>query len=439
MTTKKIRPRVRDGILRALSAGVVPVQGLQFIQVGRAPEIKAMIRSVEAVADGSSVFKLIVGDYGAGKTFFLHLVRQVAFEHKLVTVHADFSPERRLVASGGQARSLYSELISNMATRNRPEGNALSGIIEMFVAQAIKDAEEKAVSADQVIEERLSSLQDLVAGWDFARVVASFCRGHEQGNESLKAAALRWLRGEFTTKTEARKELDVRTIIDDSNIYDALKLMTRFVTMAGYGGVFVMLDEAVNLFKIANSQSRTTNYEMILRILNDTLQSGAGAQNLGVLIGITPEALFDPRRGLCSYDALASRLAPNRFAEQSGLVDFNQPSIHLQNLTPEELFLLLGNIRNVFAGGDSDQYLIDDEGLKAFMNHCQKTIGAAYFKTPRETVRGFVNLLSMLEQYPAKHWRDFIEQVRIKEDRPSEHDIHDASESNMGGLENFKL
>ena len=163
MTAKKIRPRVRDSILRALSAGVVPAQGLQFIQVGRAPEIKAMLRSVEAVADGSSVFKLVVGDYGAGKTFFLHLVRQIAFEHKLVTVHADFSPERRLVASGGQARSLYSELISNMATRNRPEGNALSGIIEMFVAQAIKDAEAKGASADRLIEERLSSLQDLVA------------------------------------------------------------------------------------------------------------------------------------------------------------------------------------------------------------------------------------------------------------------------------------
>lgn len=439
MSEIKIRPRVRDGVIRALSAGVVPAQGLQYIQVGRAPEIKAMIRSVEAVADGSAVFKLVVGDYGAGKTFFLHLVRQLSFEHKLVTVHADFSPERRLVASAGQARALYSELITNMATRNRPEGNALPGILEVFVSQAIKDANQSGRSSVEMIEERLSVLQDLVAGWDFAQVIAAYCRGHEQGNEHLKASAIRWLRGEFTTKTEARNELSVRTIIDDTNIYDAIKLMTRFITLAGYSGLFVILDEAVNLFKIANTQSRTANYEMVLKILNDTLQSGSGAQHLGVLIGVTPEALFDPRRGLCSYQALASRLAPNQFAEKSGLVDFNQPSIHLQNLTPEELFLLLCNIRNVFAGGETNQVLIDDEGLKSFMNHCQKTIGSAYFKTPRETVRGFVNLLSMLDQYPDKHWRDFIEQIQIAEDRPSDDLITDDAAGAPGGLADFRL
>lgn len=437
MSITKIRPRIKDGILRALSAGVVPAQGLQYIQVGRAPEIKAMIKSIEAVADGASVFKLIVGDYGAGKTFFLHLVRQLAFEHKLVTVHADFSPERRLVASGGQARNLYAELISNMATRNRPEGSALSAIIDMFVGQALKDAAKEGVSADSLIEKRLAPLQELVAGWDFAKVIGLYCSAHETGNDHLKQSSLRWLKGEYTTKTEARKDLEVvRTIIDDNMVYDAIKLMARFVTLAGHGGLFVMLDEAVNLFKIANTQSRTSNYELVLTILNDTLQSSSGTQNLGVLMGITPEALFDPRRGFCSYDALASRLSPNRFAEQAGLVDFNQPTTHLQNLTPEELFLLLGNIRNVFAGGDPSGHLIDDEGLKAFMIHCQQTIGSAYFKTPRETVRGFVNLLSMLDQYPDKQWKDFIEQISINDDvDPSS--VDGAGDSD--GLVNFKL
>ena len=436
MSTRKIRPRERNSIVQALSAGVVPTQGLQHIQVGRVQEIKAMVRSVEAVADSSSAFKLVVGDYGAGKTFFLHLVRQIALKSNIVTVHADFSPERRLVSSRGQARNLYSELVSNMATRSRPDGNALAGIIEGFVSQAIKDGKGGGQPAEQVIEERLSSLQNLVAGWDFARVMGSYCRGHEQADDILKQAALRWLRGEFTTKTEARKKLDVRTIIDDSNIYDALKLMTRFVALAGYSGLFVMLDEAVNLFKVANTQARTTNYEMILRILNDTLQSGAGAQNLGVLLGITPEALFDPRRGLCSYDALASRLQPNQFAKQSGLVDFNQPSIHLQNLTPEELLLLLKNVRNIYAGGEKDAYLIEDEGLTAFMAHCRKRIGAAYFQTPRETIRSFVNLLSMLEQYPNKRWNDFIEKIEIQEDRPPEFGDADGAAADLA---NFKL
>lgn len=430
---KTIRPRVREAIIRALSAGVVPSQGLQHIQVGRLPEIEAMIRSVRSISDGASIFKVVMGDYGAGKTFFLHLVRQLAFEHKLVTVHADFSPERRLVATGGKARNLYSELISNMATRSRPEGNALAGILESFVAKASKEALSQGQTPLAVIEKQLEGLQEMVAGWDFAHVVASYCKGHEQSNDGLKQAALRWLKGEFTTKNEARRDLGVRTIIDDNSIYDAVKLMCRFVVLAGYSGLFVMLDEAVNLFKITNQQARTSNYEMILRILNDTLQSEA-TKHLGVLFGFTPEAVLDSRRGLCSYEALASRLTPNRYAAKTGLIDFNQPTITLMNLTPEELFLLLSNIRNVFAGGDSQAYLIDEDGMKGFMEHCSKMLGANYFNTPRESVRGFVNLLSMLEQYPEKGWRDFLENISLEkngadteqksgEDSSDDHDL----------------
>lgn len=434
MSEIQIRPRVRAAIIQALSAGVVPGQGLQYIQVGRHPEIKAMINAIDTVADGGSTFKLIVGDYGAGKTFFLHLVRKICFEKKLVTLHADFSPERRLVASSGEARNFYSELIANMSTRSRPDGNALSGVIEAFITDANTQAEKSGEATMKVIETRLEKLNDLVSGYDFSKVVLAYCQGHQEANDELKQNAIRWLRGEFTTKIEARKHLDVRTIIDDSMVYDALKLMKTFVRLAGYSGLLIVMDEAVNLFKIVNSQSRTSNYEMVLRMLNDTLQSGSGAEGLAILIGVTPEAVFDPRRGICSYDALASRLAPNKYAERSGLVDMNQPSIHLQCLTPEELFLLLGNIRSVFASSATSCNLIDDDGLKAFMEHCNKAVGAAYFKTPRETVRAFVNLQSMLEQYPEKTWEEFIGDIAISED---------VDESKGGAdedsLENFKL
>lgn len=416
MAELKIRPKIRDGIITALSAGVVPGNGLQYIQVGRAAEVKTILKSLESIADGGSAFKLVIGDYGAGKTFFLHLVRKLAFEKKMVTVHADFSPERRLVASGGQARALYSELIASLSSRTRPDGNGLSGVIEAFITSAMKDAEEQGVSAIELIDARLEPLQDMVAGWDFAKVVGTYCKAHQESNDELKQSAVRWLRGEYSTKVEARKTLDVRTIIDDTMVYDALKLMKSFIRIAGYEGMLVILDEAVNLFKITHTQSRTSNYEMVLRILNDTLQQGGGAEGLGVVMGFTPESVFDPRRGLCSYDALSSRLAPNSFAKKAGLIDMNQPTIHLQSLTPEELYLLLINIQKVFESSSEGRQLIDEAGVHAFMDHCNQTIGSAYFKTPRETVRAFVNLMSMLDMYEDKHWRDFIGEIKLKED-----------------------
>jgi len=412
--TSRIKPKDRDAIFQSLRAGVVPRTGQQHIQVGRVEEVKALLCDIERLADGGSAMRFIIGEYGSGKTFFLHLIRSIALEKKLVAVHADLTPDRRLHATGGQARTLYAELMRNLATRAKPEGGALASVVERFVSSALNDARAKKVSPEAVIRERLASLSEMVGGYDFAEVIAAYWRGHDSGNEDLKSAAVRWLRGEFSTRTDARAALGVRTIVDDANVYDHLKLMGRLVRLAGYGGLLVCLDELVNLYKLANSQARNGNYEQILRILNDSLQGTA--VGLGFLLGGTPEFLFDTRRGLYSYQALQSRLAENTFAV-GGLVDYTGPVLRLANLTQEDLFVLLQKLRHVYAGGDPAAYLLPDEGLMAFMAHCSKRIGEAYFRTPRTTITAFVNLLAVLDQNRQVSWQDLIGQVEVVPDR----------------------
>jgi hypothetical protein len=254
----------------------------------------------------------------------------------------------------------------------------------------------------------------MVNGYDFAAVIAAYWRGFEQGNEQLKADAIRWLRGEFTTKTEARAALGVRTIVDDASFYDQLKLMGRFVRLAGFSGLLICLDEMVNLYKLANTQARNANYEQILRILNDSLQGST--EGLGFILGGTPEFLLDTRRGLYSYPALQSRLAENNFAK-NGYVDFSGPVIRLTRLTPEDFFVLLDKIRHVYAYGDSAKYLLPDEALHAFMSHCHKRIGEAYFQTPRNTITAFINLLAVLEQNLTADWHELLGAVNIAADK----------------------
>ena len=261
-----IRTKDRDALIQSLRAGVVPRVGQHLIQVGRVGELDALLKDVDRLADGGSAFRVVIGEYGAGKTFFLNLVRAIAMERKLVTMHADLNPDRRLHASGGQARSLYAELAKNMSTRTKPDGGALQGIVEKFISQAKAEAKTSGESTENVIQSRLNELTEMVNGYDFAHVIAAYCRGFDEGNEQLKADAIRWLRGEFTTKTDARAALGVRTIIDDASIYDQLKLFSRFVRLAGYAGLMVCLDELVNLYKLANTQARNANYEQILRI-----------------------------------------------------------------------------------------------------------------------------------------------------------------------------
>ncbi|MCG9892050.1 MAG: ATP-binding protein [Thermosynechococcaceae cyanobacterium MS004] len=411
VTAIPVKAKEREAIIQPLRAGVVPRKGLHLIQVGRAGELAALIQDVQRIHEGGAAIRFVIGEYGSGKTFFLSLVRSIALQEKLVTAHADLTPDRRLHATGGQARSLYTELMRNLSTRAKPDGGALASVVERFVTSAITEGRDRSLSPEAIIRERLAHLSEMVGGYDFAEVIAAYWRGHDTSDEALKTSAVRWLRGEFSSKLEARQALGVRTIVDDTNVYDQLKLLAQLVRLAGYGGLLICFDELVNLYKLSNTQARKSNYEQILRILNDILQGTA--VGLGILLGGTPEFLTDTRRGLYSYPALQSRLTLNTFAV-NGLVDYSGPVLRLTNLSPEDLYVLLCNIRHVYSSGEPARYLMQDAGIQQFMAHCSQRIGDAYFRTPRNTITAFVNLLAVLDQNPQVQLSDLITQIQIQ-------------------------
>ena len=432
MQRPQIKPRERDTIIQALKAGVVPKLGLRHLQVGRAQEIEQLVQDIDRIGDGGSSIRFIIGEYGSGKTFFLNLVRIIAIEKGMVVLSADLAPDRRIHATAGQARSLYAELTRNASTRSKPNGGAVASIVERFVTQAIRTAEGNGNSPQFVIREKLEHLEELAGGYDFATVVGRYWEGYDTGDEDLKSASIRWLRGEFSTRTDARKSLGVRTIVDDANVYDKLKLLALFVRESGYKGLVISLDELVNLYKLSSVKARNSNYEQILRILNDVLQGNAN--NIGFILGGTPEFLMDTRRGLYSYEALQTRLAENTFAID-GIVDNSGPVIRLANLTPEDLFVLLTNIREVMSNNKTN---IPDEALTEFMKHCSKRIGEAYFRTPRNTVKAFVDLLSILDQNPSLDWQSLLGTVSI--DKDGGEDLSDISDEETNDeLTSFKL
>lgn len=416
MQTLTLRPRERDALIQSLRAGVTPLLGAKYIQVGRDAEIAALEKNLDRIADGGSAFRLVIGEYGSGKTFFMNLVRGAAMERQLVVAHADLNPSRRLQSSGGEARSLYAELMKNMATRTKPDGGALQTVVEKFITTALAEARKAGSKPEDIIHECLGSLSELVMGYDFATVIAAYWRAYENDDDTLKDNAIRWLRGEFTAKSDARRALGVREIIGDAAFYDQLKLIARFCRLAGYKGLLICLDELVNLYKLANAQARNGNYEQILRILND-LEQGS-AEGLGFVLGGTPEFLMDSRRGLFSYPALQSRLADNPFA-RNDLVDMSGPVLRLGNLGREQFIALLGKLDIAFRSGQVDQTPLPDEALAAFMRHCEQRIGEATFRTPRTTITAFIGLLAVLEQNPGVEWQKLLQQTKIVPDAPA--------------------
>jgi hypothetical protein len=299
----------------------------------------------------------------------------------------------------------------NLSTRSRPEGNALQNVVERWVGEVDHEVRSQGGGSEEDVkrefEERLRPLQDLVSGFDFVNVVAKYYEGYLAENEELQSNALRWLRAEYTTKTEARQDLGVRNIIDDAGFYDYLKLFAGFVRIAGYSGLLINIDELVVLsHRLANTAARTRNYEAVLRIINDCLQGRA--EGLAFMFAGTDDCLEDPRRGLYSYEALATRLAPSRYAT-AGMQDYSSPVIKLQNLSPEDCYVLLTNIRHVHCGEEGAEKLIPDEGIVAYLQYCNERMGAAYFQTPRDTVKDFINLLNMLAQDESRSWRDLLQ------------------------------
>jgi hypothetical protein len=411
----EIKRRERDAVIQSLQTGQVPRMGLHLIQVGRKLEVSALLKDLERIEEGGAAFRIVVGRFGSGKSFFLNLIRFFALQKRMVVLQADISMERRLHATGGESRALYSELVNNLATKTKPEGGALRNVCEGWISSikyAVTSAGGDEAAVKRRIYEDLRSLQDHVGGFELAQALEKYYEGHLAGNDTLQGCALRWLRGEYTTKTEARQDLGVRRIIDDESFYDSLKLLAAFVVKAGYAGLLVNLDELVVLsHRLPSSRARESNYEAILTILNDCFQGSVA--NLGFLMAGTDDFLEDKRRGLYSHDALRSRLMENRFATE-GIVDFSGPLLRLQNLTPEDLFVLLQRIRDVYAFGDPAKYTLPDEALLAVLKKASENLGADYFKTPRELIRSFVGLLNVLEQNPGKRWTDFLDGAIVK-------------------------
>lgn len=441
-----ITKREAKTILTSLSAGVVPRTGLRHISVGRLSEVAALKSDLDHNREGGATVRFVIGRFGSGKSFLLQLMRTYALESKFVVADADFSPERRLFGSGDEAIATYRELMKNLSTQTRPDGNALPTIIERWISgiqtsvateSGLDHGSPEFVSqVKSRILSTLNDMQELIHGFDFGSVLAAYYQGYAENNEELKSSALRWMRGEYGTKTEAYAALKIRTIIDSDNFYDYLKVFAIFFRKIGYSGFTVCLDEAAYLYTITNSVSRKNNYEAILSIINDCLQGKAA--HIGFIFGGTPEFLEDQRRGLFSYEALRSRLAGNRFLGE-GLQDFTGPVIKLSSLTAEEIFVLLQKIREIHQSQAAAPVKMTDQDIHSYMEETLRRMGAREFTTPRELVREFVNLSNLLDQYPEKTWQEIVMGLPApKEDQPQDVSISNDEDS-LDRFSDFKV
>ena len=403
---KKVPRRIAQTVLNSLKGGVVPRIGLPYVTVGRKNEIEALLHDVDIIAEGGASFRFIVGRYGSGKSFLLQTIRNYVMDRGFIVADADLSPERRLQGTRGQGLATYRELISNLSTKTRPEGGALTLVLDRWISAVQSEAMQEtgltpddpalAAATDKKIYAVTASVSELVHGFEFGKLLSAYYRAYINGDDETKAKVVRWFRGEYSLKSEAKEALGVNMIVTDDDWYDYLKLFATFFRLAGYTGMMVMVDELVNIYKIPNSITRQYNYEKMLTMYNDTLQGKA--KYLGILMGATPQALEDKRRGIYSYEALRSRLSEGRFSKP-GARDLLAPVIRLEPLTAEEMLVLCEKLAEMHAGLYGYSRHITTEDLVSFIKIEYGRIGADQNITPREVIRDFIELLDLLYQH----------------------------------------
>lgn len=404
---RKVPKRIAQTVLHSLKGGVVPRIGLPYITVGRKNEIQALLHDVDIIAEGGASFRFIVGRYGAGKSFLLQAIRNYVMDRGFIVADADLSPERRLQGTRGQGLATYRELIGNLSTKTKPEGGALTLILERWISTVQSEALQEsglqpgdpALTAlvDQKIYAVTASVSELVHGFEFAQLLSAYYHAYLKSDDEAKAKVVRWFRGEYALKREAKEELGVNIIITDDDWYEYLKLFATFFRLAGYSGMMIMIDELVNIYKVPNSITRQYNYEKLLTMYNDTLQGKA--KYLGIIMGATPQAIEDKRRGVYSYEALRSRLAEGKFSKP-GARDLLAPVIRLDPITAEEMLILCEKLAAMHAGLYDYEQKITTNDLAAFIKIEYERIGADVHITPREVIRDFIELLDILYQNP---------------------------------------
>ena len=405
---KRIIPkRIAQTVINSLKGGVVPRIGLPYIAVGRKSEIEALLHDVEIISEGGASFRFIVGRYGSGKSFLIQTIRNYVMDKGFIVADADLSPERRLQGTHGQGLATYRELIGNLSTKTKPEGGALTLVLDRWINTVQSETMQEsglspddpalAAAVDKKIYAVTSAVSELVHGFEFARLLSLYYRAYSEGNDETKMKVIRWFRAEYATKREAKEELGVNIIITDDDWYDYLKLFALFFRLAGYAGMMIMIDELVNIYKIPNSITRQYNYEKMLTMYNDTLQGKA--RYLGIIMGATPQAVDDKRRGVYSYEALRSRLAEGKFSKE-GARDLLAPVIRLEPLTAEEMLVLCEKLADMHAGLYGYQRKVGVDDLSAFIKLEYGRIGADQNITPREVIRDFIELMDLMYQHP---------------------------------------
>ena len=341
----------------------------------------------------------------------------------MIVADADLSPNRSLIGSSNRKKGLatYRELMCNLSIKTSPTGSALGKILDLWlnmiwidVAKNIGQGGIQGNALEEMVTnkiyETILDMQEMVHGYDFANILVMYWKASRVNDAEIKAKTLRWLRGEYNTKTEAKQDLGVSNIINDDDWYEYIKLFSNFFVKIGYKGFIVIIDELINIYKCKSPVARNNNYEKILAMYNDTMQGKA--RYLGIIMGGTPQSIEDVNRGVFSYEALKSRLESGKYGTNK-MINLMTPIIRIMPLTKEEIIVLLEKLAEIHADLYDYELKITIEDIIDFI---EEAIQGEKNVTPRSIIRDFIEVLNLFYQNYNLSIKDIMNAFKYSDD-----------------------
>lgn len=381
-------------LINTFKNGIVPERHLDFILTGREAEISELSRCFENTKNNIGSIKFITGPYGSGKTFLLNYAKNMALDLGFVVAKIEVDASFKFY----NLEHFYYHVMHNLYVHtNTYSKTSFENIFDMWINKLKSDSYRH--QAPKEIQYVISEIGKY--NQSFARAFMSYIKSKINHDAEMTETVVSWLTGESNIPFHLKEKFNIKGQIDKSNSIDFLKAFIKLITLLGYNGLVVMIDE-MDFIIAERSDLRYKSY-LNLRHLIDMTISGDLPQSCFIFSG-SDKLFSDPEKGIPSYEALSQRLGHAIDVNTHTLLDVRQPIMHLKRLE-FEIYNELGEkltylYQKVF---DLDLNITIDS-LKNWVFLTYKEQGKEYGEvTIREFITKYIEIMDIIHQNPKNH------------------------------------
>ncbi len=377
-------------IINALKNGVVPQYGIEYLCVGRDKQLQEIIRGFNLIKENSGVVKIVSGEYGSGKTFFLQRMKLEALRNNFIVSSIKINQGFRL----NHLQHLYYNIMHNLSILEESERDtSFEDIFDKWITK-LQDMPSNMASAE--IEKILHALEKYNAS--FSRAITSYIRARINNDKELSATIASWLTGEENIPYHLKAKFDVIGKVDKINALDFLKAFIKLAKIVGYNGIVILVDE-LELVMNERIDIRCKAYENIRYIIDEC--TIGELNHIMFVFTATNDLLSDSEKGIMSYEALYQRLGNPVDKNNSALSDMRQPILRLPKLSDEDFMKITTNMYEIYKEVYNIKPSISIESIMNWALYMYKEVEPDMKEINlRKFVMKVIEVFDIIEQHP---------------------------------------